>query len=728
MAEDGLTEGKAFGGDVNLEQVDTTPPDSTINDTADGDITQDSQPNGVGSGSNCQHQQEQQLQRKPRAGTLQFLAPEKEKEKLKGKSHKESALRRNQPQTGPRNGTLRFLKPSDVEKEKEKIAQAKPQLSQAKTAPEANNDVGEVGHDTTPASECCSFPNNGKQQILLSDGAQEPGAYSEAPGMTVQRTNRPRFSLLGVAAPAEPMDDLSSSDASQRSIVLEGENCEDHQPDDNPGSLIYGNANSQTMPRGRSNHEYNAGATTVTDSSNGNENDLAVAELVEADDASKELPQASEFDVGESMRRKEESMKRFKTNMLLLTVFFTTVVLVLVTVLVATKETEEPESLPPVESPNSVSSQPSDVKDSLLAFFPEDTAEAIQRDPLSPQSLAFQWLLDDQDSLSNGPARQRFALVVLYHATNGDSWDNRTHWLNHSIHECDWFSKPSLALKDSALLLYPGFLTEFESSASTCNSDGLYQHLWLDQNNLVGSLPDELYMLTTLRSLSTGLNRLHGTIATLVGKLTKLQHLAIYNQQESGAIPSELGLLTRLRGLGLGKNDHTGMVPTEVWRLTNLETFVATENPGLKGTISTEIGHFSKLRWLLIGDMDLTGTIPTEVGRLTLLEWLVMNGNNLTGSIPSEFGALQDALNMDLSQNLLEGNLPSELGLLTSLTLLMASGNKISGSIPSEYGLLLSLTLALGFQAIWYNTRAASQPGFSAGVTSTAEPALQPCS
>ncbi|CAB9509183.1 STYKc [Seminavis robusta] len=564
-----------------------------------------------------------------------------------------------------------------------------------------------------PKRASFSAQDGGKQQIPLPDGAPQPGAYAGAPGEGLQRTHRPSFALLGVAASSvhvEAMKDHSdyNEDGSLASVVEEGEV---HKASESSQVTSAVTVATTTITNRRilqqCNHTNSAEMSvndvfTCEDSSSG----LAVAEAVEEED---DMPRqhAAEFDMDEAQRRKKESMNHFKTRIFLAVILFIAVVMVCIAMVVVKIEDAHKKSgsQPSMETPanSSASRQPSTMEDALLDLFPQETVQLIMGDPQSSQSQAFQWLLDDirdtQGSVSEDRIKQRFALATVYFGTNGDSWTNNESWLIHNIHECDWFTKPDYSHRQELSNLYPGLLTEFETPASKCSSNGLYQHLWLDSNHLVGSLPNELYMMTSLLSMSAGLNRLRGTISTQVAQLTQLTHLSLFYLAEVvGPIPSELGLLTGLRGIGLNNNGHTGTIPSELWQLTNMETVVVMENPELHGIIPTEIGNFHKLRWFISSGMHLTGTIPTEVGRLKKLEWITLNANKLTGTVPSEFGTLPEVLLIELFGNALVGSLPTEFGHLTSLTMFKAGGNRLYGSIPSEYGHLTSITRGLALQ------------------------------
>ncbi|CAB9523889.1 Leucine Rich Repeat [Seminavis robusta] len=415
------------------------------------------------------------------------------------------------------------------------------------------------------------------------------------------------------------------------------------------------------------------------------------------------LVRPDNYDAEAANRRKQQT-KQVKTNILLgiLLAGITAIVVTVLAVLLPRKveeASEEPMSMAPSVSP---SQAPSSFQDYLLSLLPETTINIILGNVESPQSMAFQWLQEDtvvNVNLTDQRIQQRFAMSTLFFATGGELWQSNDNWLNHSVHECEWYMKPDLALQDTLKWVYPGYLKDFfppsEPPPTKCNDVGAVQHLWLDQNNLVGSVPAELYMLTSLKTLSIGFDRLVGTISTHVGALTALEGLAFNLIYNAGVIPTEIGLLTNLRGLGLTGNNHQGIVPSELWQLTNLQDLIVSRNPELNGSIPTEIGTLSNLRWLNFDDCNLSGTIATEIGQLESLEWLLLHENRLSGSFPTEVGKLSALLILSLFDNALEGTLPTELGLLSSSSLLNLRGNQFAGGLPSEVGLLTNLTISL---------------------------------
>ncbi|CAB9512851.1 Leucine Rich Repeat (Partial), partial [Seminavis robusta] len=436
---------------------------------------------------------------------------------------------------------------------------------------------------------------------------------------------------------------------------------------------------------------------------------LVVANLVdENSEVLNALPRAQSVDL-EAANRRAQRTKQSCTYILLGLVILIAVIIILVTVLVPSGgESSNDEEDTPTSMPSSNPSEaPTTLDQYYLSLLPEDTQQKIMEDVQSLQSLAFQWLLDDMieldDDYSNNNSsvfmnriKQRFALATIYYATGGNIWAHNDNWLNHTVHECEWFTRSEFALKSKIAFLYTGFLQEFQLPTSKCDTHtGIYEHLWLDQNNLVGSLPEELYMLTTLKTLSMGFNMLVGPLSTLLGQMTALQGLAFANSDHGGTIPSEFGLLTALTILGLPGINLQGSIPTEVWQLTNLSSFFLNFNDGLRGSIPTEIGVFSQLRWLSLTVCDLSGTLPSEIGLAKALDTLTLEENRISGTIVSEIGILEEMRILSLFNNSLEGTLPTELGLLTQTTLLTFRDNLLTGPVPQELGLLTNLRISL---------------------------------
>ncbi|CAB9522747.1 Leucine Rich Repeat [Seminavis robusta] len=264
--------------------------------------------------------------------------------------------------------------------------------------------------------------------------------------------------------------------------------------------------------------------------------ELAVANLVAEDNGL--LPTAMPQNT-EATRKRQQKTKQIKTNILLVVIALLALTIVLLAILIPEKEssklTDDTVPTTPTDLPSSNPTQaPTLVSDYFISLLGEATSELIMATPGSAQSKAWQWLLEDaqqqQPSLPIERLVQRFALAALFYATAGDNWYNNTNWLNHNISECDWFNQPEFGRVTIMRQFFGnGYLQGFfpaDAQPSICGNDGLYQHLWLDRNNLAGSLPDEFYLLTTLKTVSLANNRIQGFISSHAGKLDRMEGLS----------------------------------------------------------------------------------------------------------------------------------------------------------------------------------------------------------
>ena len=195
------------------------------------------------------------------------------------------------------------------------------------------------------------------------------------------------------------------------------------------------------------------------------------------------------------------------------------------------------------------------------------------------------------------------ALVALYNSTNGPGWKNKAGW-NVTNTPCSWYSV-------------------------SC-SGGYVSEIFLNNNQLTGSIPVELGKLSNLQRLSLGENQLTGSIPVELSKLSNLQRLYLDGDQLTGSIPVELGKLNSLQEFYLSNNQLTGSIPVELGNLYSLSL----SNNQLIGSIPVELGNLSNLQWLYLGGNQLTGSIPAELGNLSNLQWLDLSDNQLCGDIP----------------------------------------------------------------------------------------------
>ncbi|CAB9516495.1 Leucine Rich Repeat [Seminavis robusta] len=571
------------------------------------------------------------------------------------------------------------------------------------------NGILEVAKDPFSSKETPTKPTTASEPKQADDAHDLEtglnGILEVAKGGQLQPAQREipeesRFSFVLSTPIDTDLQEASTSPVDPQLTVLNRTTPHSHMTDTLPGAY------AQPGPgfSDRSSSEEFDSNIAMNATSPENMNGLAIANPVEDNDFPTALPHEHENDV--AARQRANETKQFKTKVLLGVIFMIAIILLfMVTLLtptgsqpsvldaVLTTETAEE-----IEVPTSNPSQaPTSISTSTLKLFPMNTTAKILEDPDSPQARAFDWLMEEGDkleSLSEDRIIQKLALVTLFFSTSGDLWANSTSWLNHSVHECEWHTGSHFAMMDLYALLYPGYLRDFfpsdEAPPTTCNDDGIYQHLWLDSNGLAGSLPDELYLLTSLKTMSFAFHQLQGSISSYIGQLSSLEGLA-YSYAKDGSIPTAIGHLESLRWLLLLFSDLTGTIPTEISQATNLEWLTLWET-SLSGTLPVELMQLSKLESLSMFDNSLQGRIPSELGQISSLTLLSAWGNQLTGPLPSELGLLTNlAVTLNIMENQLSGTIPTELGLLSGLVELEFSGNQFTGQIPSELGELKSI-------------------------------------
>lgn len=228
---------------------------------------------------------------------------------------------------------------------------------------------------------------------------------------------------------------------------------------------------------------------------------------------------------------------------------------------------------------------------------------------------------------------EREALIALYKATNGDNWTNNTNWCSDKPIS-EWYG--IIKNPDGSLLIS------------------------LNNNNLVGQLPDELMNLKNLTCLGISDNNIEGNIPEWIGELKNLDMLVADNSKLSGSIPKSIGELKKLRTLIIDHNNLEGNIPNEIGKLMELESIVLNNN-SLTGTIPEEIGNIKKMRQIILTSNKLKGNIPDNFRNLSNLQYFEVTDNELEGAIPEWFADMSQLKFLALSGNYFNGSIPAKL-------------------------------------------------------------------
>jgi len=136
-----------------------------------------------------------------------------------------------------------------------------------------------------------------------------------------------------------------------------------------------------------------------------------------------------------------------------------------------------------------------------LAFAREQSSSGVQDDPARSFVI---------------PNSERRALVALYKATHGEGWTHHDGWLGPRGTECSWYGIACIHRREK--LGNVGFVR-------------------LHGNNLVGTIPTELGLLTKLEWLELRENHLTGEISVTLARLNNLKLMDVHGNQLSGMVP-----------------------------------------------------------------------------------------------------------------------------------------------------------------------------------------------
>ncbi|MGL5683652.1 MAG: leucine-rich repeat domain-containing protein [Marinifilaceae bacterium] len=193
------------------------------------------------------------------------------------------------------------------------------------------------------------------------------------------------------------------------------------------------------------------------------------------------------------------------------------------------------------------------------------------------------------------PSREldSLSLVKFYQATGGDDrWHEK--WdLSQPMNK--WGSNPEKTLV----------------KLERVNGEVRVVEVFAQDNNLKGTLPEELQNLTELRSFAIEKNNVTTT-----------------------DFPTYFTNMKSLELLNLADNAIKGELPSSVFDLPNLKYLVLHRNQ-MTGTVPTNIGNANKLITLSLFSNQLTGELPSSLSNLVNLERLWLSNNHFTGRFPS---------------------------------------------------------------------------------------------
>jgi len=309
--------------------------------------------------------------------------------------------------------------------------------------------------------------------------------------------------------------------------------------------------------------------------------------------------------------------------------------------------------------------------------------------PSSGQFRAVEWLISIDQSvvLPNDKSSflierafiMRYTMAVMYFATNGDRWLNKLNFLEPSSHVCDWFG--IITAQESP----DGYFNSVPRGVA-CDEDDFIEGIFLDENNLFGTIPPELGRLPSLRAINFDNNNIYSIIPDSISKSTGLQHISIAHNHLTGTLPTNIHSMASLETIDLSNNYITGTIPVGSSSMLNS---LALDNNFLKGSIRQVFeGNLTpKIEFLYLGANEFTETIDDFfLTGLVYLKSLDISDTGIDGTLPDHFFTMPNLKILDLSNNEIEGTLPSTISANKDLFALSLHHNNLYGQIPDSIG------------------------------------------
>jgi hypothetical protein len=147
--------------------------------------------------------------------------------------------------------------------------------------------------------------------------------------------------------------------------------------------------------------------------------------------------------------------------------------------------------------------------------------------------------------------RQRYALLTLWfqQAYTNTSWYYRPGWLVNA-NECgnSW----------------NGVFCTSINLGGTVGMQNVVTQLNLFSNNMKGTIPADLGLLTALTSFAVSDNALTGTLPASIGQWTALTTFSVYQNAMSGTVPASIGNWSLIRIAYFDGNQFTGTMPNGI--------------------------------------------------------------------------------------------------------------------------------------------------------------------
>jgi hypothetical protein len=198
-------------------------------------------------------------------------------------------------------------------------------------------------------------------------------------------------------------------------------------------------------------------------------------------------------------------------------------------------------------------------------------------------------------------------------------------------------------------------------SSSTTPSTSALALLALNDNQLTGTIPIDLFTDLPLQFCRMSSNSLIGPIPTPSSSL-QLRELILDDNQLTGSIPFFGNTLEKL----LVQENRLSELPFDLYAsASSLKVLKAYDNAldGSFATLSSPPWTADNLEWIDVANNSLTGILPDSLWDLPLLRIAHFDWNAIGGTLPSTTNRTSSAMeSLWLDSNQLTGTIPSTFG------------------------------------------------------------------
>jgi Leucine-rich repeat (LRR) protein len=212
--------------------------------------------------------------------------------------------------------------------------------------------------------------------------------------------------------------------------------------------------------------------------------------------------------------------------------------------------------------------------------------------------------------------------------------------------------------------------------------------LWLDRNNFDSTIPTDIALRTpNLSTLFLQDNQLSGSLPASIGKLSQLSVLFLYKNNLTGSIDAlyQPSAQRYMQHIDINGNRFSGSLSPQIFNSKSLLTFVASTNC-FSGSIPHEICNATKLQSLLLDGLSTSSACLEEIfPNSPYFHTFKVKPNNVEGKIPECVFDLPALQTLHLAGNTFSGNLPTSAVLAPSLLNFSIAHNALVNDIPIAF-------------------------------------------